>query len=77
MSGSCQKSRSRQQKSTCPAFRLTQKDEDLRYRAQQIFSAEKNLRANLRDIDTNCRGHIRIGIARQRASTMMPEIMRR
>lgn len=60
-----------------PVLALTQKGEELKYWAQQILSAEKNLRANLYDIGTNCRGRIRVGIARLRAFRMMPEIMER
>ncbi|MBQ3650843.1 MAG: LysR family transcriptional regulator [Clostridia bacterium] len=60
-----------------PVLALTQKGEELRYWAQQILSAEKALRANLHDISINCRGRIRIGIARLRANAMMPDIMER
>ena len=60
-----------------PTLALTQKGEELKYWAEQILSAEKNLRANLYDIGTNCRGRIRIGVARLRAFRMMPEIMER
>ena len=60
-----------------PTLALTQKGEELKYWAEQILSAEKNLRANLYDIGTNCRGRIRIGVARLRAFRMMPEIMDR
>lgn len=60
-----------------PTLSLTQKGEELRYWANRILSAEKNLRANLYDIGTNCRGHIRLGVARLRANRMMPEIMSR
>lgn len=60
-----------------PVLALTQKGEELRYWAIRILAAEKNLRANLYDIGTNCRGHIRIGVARLRANRMMPEIMER
>ena len=60
-----------------PVLSLTQKGEELKYWAEQILSAEKNLRANLYDIGTNCRGKIRVGIARLRAFRMMPEIMER
>ena len=60
-----------------PVLSLTQKGEELRYWAQQILAAEKALRANLHDISANCRGRIRIGIARLRANAMMPEIMER
>ena len=60
-----------------PVLSLTQKGEELKYWAQQILSAEKNLRANLYDIGTNCRGKIRVGVARLRAFRMMPEIMDR
>ena len=60
-----------------PVLSLTQKGEELRYWAQQILAAEKALRANLHDISINCRGRIRIGIARLRANAMMPEIMER
>ena len=60
-----------------PVLSLTPKGEELRYWAERILSAEKNLRANLYDISTNCRGHIRIGVARLRANRMMPEIMTR
>ena len=60
-----------------PVLSLTQKGEELKYWAEQILSAEKNLRANLYDIGTNCRGRIRVGIARLRAFRMMPEIMER
>lgn len=60
-----------------PVLSLTQKGEELRYWAARILAEEKNLRANLYDIGTNCRGHIRIGIARLRANRMMPEIMER
>ena len=60
-----------------PVLSLTQKGEELKYWAEQILSAEKNLRANLFDIGTNCRGRIRVGIARLRAFRMMPEIMER
>ena len=58
-----------------PVLSLTQKGEELRYWAQQIMSADKNLRANLHDISENCRGRLRIGIARLRANAMMPGIM--
>ena len=60
-----------------PTLALTQKGEELKYWAEQILSAEKNLRANLYDIGTNCRGKIRVGVARLRAFRMMPEIMER
>ena len=60
-----------------PTLSLTQKGEELKYWAQQILTAEKNLRANLYDIGTNCRGRIRIGISRLRTFRMMPEIMER
>lgn len=60
-----------------PVLSLTQKGEELRYWAQQILAAEKALRANLHDISINCRGRIRVGIARLRANAMMPEIMER
>ena len=60
-----------------PVLSLTQKGEELKYWAEQILSAEKNLRANLYDIGTNCRGRIRVGVARLRAFRMMPEIMER
>ena len=60
-----------------PVLALTQKGEELKYWAEQILSAEKNLRANLYDIGTNCRGKIRVGVARLRAFRMMPEIMER
>ena len=60
-----------------PTLTLTQKGEELKYWAEQILSAEKNLRANLYDIGTNCRGKIRVGVARLRAFRMMPEIMDR
>ena len=60
-----------------PVLSLTQKGEELKYWAEQILSAEKNLRANLYDIGTNCRGRIRIGVSRLRAFRMMPEIMER
>ena len=58
-----------------PVLALTQKGEELKYWAEQILSAEKNLRANLYDIGTNCRGRLRVGVARLRAFRMMPEIM--
>ena len=60
-----------------PVLSLTQKGEELRYWAQQILASEKALRANLHDIGANCRGRIRIGIARLRANAMIPEIMER
>ena len=60
-----------------PVLTLTQKGEELKYWAEQILSAEKNLRANLYDIGTNCRGKMRVGVARLRAFRMMPEIMER
>ena len=60
-----------------PTLSLTQEGEELKYWAEQILSAEKNLRANLHDIGTNCRGRIRIGVSRLRAFRMMPEIMER
>ena len=60
-----------------PVLSLTQKGEELRYWAQQILASEKALRANLHDISINCRGRIRVGIARLRANAMMPEIMER
>lgn len=60
-----------------PTLALTQKGEELKYWAQQILSAEKNLRANLYDIGANCRGKMRIGVARLRAFRMMPEVMER
>ncbi len=60
-----------------PALSLTQKGEELKYWVQQILMADKNLRANLHDIGTSCRGRIRIGVSRLRAFRMMPEIMDR
>lgn len=60
-----------------PVLALTQKGEELKYWAEQILSAEKNLRANLYDIGINCRGRIRVGFSRLRAFRMMPEIMDR
>ena len=60
-----------------PVLGLTQKGYELRYWAERILNAEKNLRANLYDIGTNCRGRLRVGIARLRAFRMMPEIMDR
>ena len=60
-----------------PTLALTHKGEELKYWAEQILSAEKNLRANLYDIGTNCRGRLRVGISRLRAFRMMPEIMER
>lgn len=60
-----------------PVLSLTQKGEELRYWAARILEEEKNLRANLSDMETSCRGHIRIGMARLRANRMMPEVLER
>lgn len=60
-----------------PVLSLTQKGVEMRYWAMRILTAEKNLKANLYDIGTNCRGHLRVGSARLRANRMMPEILAR
>ena len=58
-----------------PVLSLTKEGEEMRYWAMRILTAEKNLKANLYDIGTNCRGHLRVGIARLRADRIMPEIL--
>ena len=60
-----------------PTLALTQEGEELKFWAEKILTAEKNLRANLHDIGTDCRGRLRVGVSRLRAFRMMPEIMER
>lgn len=57
-----------------PNLRLTLAGQELIFYAKQMLNLDAQIRADFADISAFCRGHIRLGIARLRSSSVFPEI---